>query len=98
MGTAAARRRLEAAAASRRTGNVRRQGMSEDIRYNKAFDLVPGRATVVAPGVRAIVANNPSPFTFMGTVSYIVGRGKVAIIDSGPEEDAHIAALLDAVR
>src|SRR5215831_16968077 len=72
--------------------------MSDDIHYNKAFDLVPGRATVVAPGVRAIVANNPNPFTFKGTVSYIVGRGKVAIIDPGPEDDAHIAALLDAVR
>jgi glyoxylase-like metal-dependent hydrolase (beta-lactamase superfamily II) len=75
-----------------------RQGMSDDIRYNKVFDLVPGRATEVAPGVRAIVANNPSPFTFKGTVSYIVGRGNVAIIDPGPEDDAHIAALLDTVR
>src|SRR5580692_6531991 len=72
--------------------------MSEDIRYNKTFDLVPGRASEVAPGVRAIVANNPGPFTFKGTVSYIVGRGKVAIIDPGPEDDAHIGALLDAVR
>ncbi|MGO9047932.1 MAG: MBL fold metallo-hydrolase, partial [Xanthobacteraceae bacterium] len=53
--------------------------MSDDIRYNKTFYLEPGRATDVAPGVRAIVANNPSPFTFKGTVSYIVGRGKVAI-------------------
>ena len=77
---------------------MRHQGMSEDIRYNKIFDLVPGRASEVAPGVRAIVANNPSPFTFKGTVSYIVGRGKVAIIDPGPEDDAHIGALLDAVR
>jgi len=56
--------------------------MSEDIRYNKTFDLVPGRATEVVPGVRAIVANNPSPFTFKGTVSYIVGCDKVAIIDN----------------
>jgi glyoxylase-like metal-dependent hydrolase (beta-lactamase superfamily II) len=48
--------------------------------------------------VRAIVANNPSPFTFEGTMSYIIGRGKVAILDPGPDDDAHIAALLDAVR
>ena len=48
--------------------------------------------------MRAIVANNPGPFTFKGTVSYIVGRGKVAIVDPGPDDDAHIAALLDAVR
>src|SRR5271170_4114572 len=69
-----------------------------DIQYNKTFDLAPGQATDVAPGVRAIVANNPGPFTFKGTVSYIIGRGKVAILDPGPDDDAHIAALLDAVR
>ncbi|HUZ33753.1 MAG TPA: MBL fold metallo-hydrolase [Xanthobacteraceae bacterium] len=72
--------------------------MSEDIAYNKVFDLVPGRPTEVAPGVRALVANNPGPFTFKGTVSYIVGRGKVAIVDPGPDDDAHIASLLAAVR
>jgi len=72
--------------------------MSDDIPYNKSFDLVPGRATEVAPRVRAIVANNPGPFTFKGTVSYIIGRGKVAILDPGPDDDAHIAALLEAVR
>src|SRR6202162_2883227 len=72
--------------------------MNDDIPYNKAFDLKPGRAEEVAPGVRAIVANNPGPFTFKGTVSYIIGRGNVAILDPGPDDDAHIAALLDAVR
>ena len=34
--------------------------------------------------MRRLLANNPSPFTFKGTVSYIVGRGQVAIIDPGP--------------
>src|ERR1700728_2401571 len=72
--------------------------MSDEIRYDKTFDLVPGQAAAAAPGVRAIVANNPSPFTFKCTVSYIVGRGKVAIIDPGPDDNAHVAALLDAVR
>ena len=72
--------------------------MSDDIRFDKAFALAPGRAEEVAPGVRAIVANNPGPFTFKGTVSYIIGRGKVAILDPGPDDDAHIAALLEAVR
>ena len=72
--------------------------MNDDIPYNKAFDLEPGRAEEVAPGVRAIVANNPGPFTFKGTVSYVIGRGKVAILDPGPDDEAHIAAVLDAVR
>ncbi len=72
--------------------------MSDDIPYNKAFDLKPGEPKEVAPGVRAIVADNPGPFTFKGTVSYIIGRGKVAILDPGPDDAAHVAALLDAVR
>ena len=72
--------------------------MSDDIPFNRSFDLPPGQAEEVMPGVRRILCNNPSPFTFKGTVSYIVGKGKVAIIDPGPEDAAHIAALLDAVR
>src|SRR5947209_18985613 len=72
--------------------------MPDDIPYNRTFDLAPGRVEEVAPGVRRIVANNPGPFTFKGTVSYIVGRGKVAILDPGPDDPAHIAALLNAVR
>jgi glyoxylase-like metal-dependent hydrolase (beta-lactamase superfamily II) len=72
--------------------------MADDIPFDKTFDLLPGRAREVAPRVRAIVADNPGPFTFKGTVSYIIGRGKVAILDPGPADDAHIAALLDAVR
>src|SRR6188508_3594554 len=72
--------------------------MAEDIPYDKKFELVPGKVDEPMPGVRRILCNNPSPFTFKGTVSYIVGRGKVAIIDPGPDDAAHAAALLDAVR
>jgi glyoxylase-like metal-dependent hydrolase (beta-lactamase superfamily II) len=72
--------------------------MAEDIPYDKNFDLAPGRVDEVMPEVRRILCNNPSPFTFKGTISYIVGRGKVAIIDPGPDDPAHSAALLDAVR
>ena len=69
-----------------------------DIPYDKNLELVPGRVDEPMPGVRRVLCNNPSPFTFKGTVSYIVGRGKVAIIDPGPEDPIHSAALLDAVR
>src|SRR5579885_936965 len=72
--------------------------MSDDVPFDKSFDLAPAMATEVAPGVRTLVANNPGPFTFKGTMSYIIGRGKVAILDPGPDDDAHIAALLAAVR
>ena len=70
----------------------------DDIPFDKSFDLAPDIVDQVAPGVRRVLANNPSPFTFKGTLSYIVGQGHVAIIDPGPLDEAHIAALLDAVR
>jgi glyoxylase-like metal-dependent hydrolase (beta-lactamase superfamily II) len=72
--------------------------MSEEIPFNRTLDLAPGAVDEVAPGVRRILVNNPSPFTFKGTLSYIVGRGKVAVIDPGPVDAGHTAALLDAVR
>ena len=72
--------------------------MAEDIPYDKEFKLVPGKVDETMPGVRRVLCNNPSPFTFKGTVSYIVGRGKVAIIDPGPLDEAHSKALLGAVR
>jgi glyoxylase-like metal-dependent hydrolase (beta-lactamase superfamily II) len=74
------------------------QPMSDDIPFDKTFSLAPDQVQEVAPGVRAIAADNPGPFTFKGTVSYIVGRDQVAIIDPGPDDAAHVAALLDAVR
>jgi len=71
---------------------------TDDVPFNRNFPLSPGVVDEVRPGVRRILCDNPSPFTFTGTVSYIVGRGKVAIIDPGPDNEAHAAALLDAVR
>ena len=58
----------------------------------------PRAVTRVSPLVRRLVAPNPSPFTFNGTCSYIVGRGRVAVVDPGPEDDAHLKALLAAVE
>ena len=70
----------------------------DDIPFDKTFDLTPGRVDNAAPGIRRLLANNPSPFTYKGTVSYIVGKDRVAVIDPGPDDDAHVAALLDALR
>jgi glyoxylase-like metal-dependent hydrolase (beta-lactamase superfamily II) len=72
--------------------------MSEDIPFNRTLKLGPGVIDHVAPGVRRILVDNPGPFTFKGTMSYIVGRGRVAIIDPGPIDARHTAALIDAVR
>jgi glyoxylase-like metal-dependent hydrolase (beta-lactamase superfamily II) len=70
----------------------------DDIRFNRNLALTPGVVEEVVPGVRRLLCDNPSPFTFKGTMSYIVGRGQVAIIDPGPDDARHIAALLEAVR
>src|SRR6266576_1661870 len=74
------------------------QRMADDIPFDRNFDLPPDTVEEVRPDLRRIMCNNPGPMTFKGTVSYIVGRGRVAIIDPGPLDEAHIAALLDAVR
>ena len=72
--------------------------MTDDIPFNRTLNLAPGVVEEVVPGVRRILVDNPSPFTFKGTLSYIVGRGKVAIIDPGPLDTKHIETLLAAVR
>ncbi len=71
---------------------------TDDVPFNRDFPLKAGVVEEIRPGVRRVLCDNPSPFTFTGTVSYIVGRGKVAIIDPGPDHEAHAAALLQAVR
>ena len=72
--------------------------MSADIPFERTFTLPHGQIEEIAPGIRRIVAPNPGPMTFTGTVSYIVGKGNVAIIDPGPDNESHIGALLNAVR
>src|SRR5262249_11978541 len=72
--------------------------MSADLPFDKRFDLAPETVEEVAPCVGRLLATNPGPFTFKGTVPYMGGRGQVAVIDPGPLDEPHIAALLDAVR
>jgi glyoxylase-like metal-dependent hydrolase (beta-lactamase superfamily II) len=59
--------------------------------------LPPGVVELVAPGVRRILCPNPGPFTFRGTNTYIIGRGRVAVLDPGPVEPTHLAAILAAI-
>ena len=59
---------------------------------------LPDVAQRLSPLVRRVLAANPSPFTYTGTQSYIVGNGEVAVIDPGPDDAAHVAALLAATQ
>lgn len=63
-------------------------------------DMEPptGKFEQISPLVRRILAPNPSPFTFTGTHTYVVGKGEVAVIDPGPDLPEHIQALLDSLE
>ena len=59
-------------------------------------DPLPDHVEQLHPLVRRMLADNPSPYTFHGTQTYIVGVREVAVIDPGPALDAHVDAILDA--
>lgn len=67
------------------------------LRLKRDISFDYGVAQALSPLVRRVIARNPSPFTYTGTGTYIVGRGKVAVIDPGPSDESHITAILDAV-
>jgi glyoxylase-like metal-dependent hydrolase (beta-lactamase superfamily II) len=69
-----------------------------NIKFDTNFEPPFGKAVKLSPLLRRITCNNPSPFTFKGTNTFIVGHGNVAVIDPGPDDDGHLAAILDAVR
>jgi glyoxylase-like metal-dependent hydrolase (beta-lactamase superfamily II) len=60
-------------------------------------DWPTGRIERIGPRVRRLLAPNPSPFTYSGTQTYIVGKGELAVIDPGPDMPEHVAALTAAV-
>lgn len=61
------------------------------------FRPQPGQAEALGPALRRVLAPNPSPMTFRGTNTYLVGTRGLAVIDPGPDDPAHLDALLEAV-
>lgn len=61
------------------------------------MDFAYGQPQQVSPLIRRVIANNPGPFTFTGTGTYIVGSSEVAVIDPGPDSADHIEALIRAL-
>jgi len=67
------------------------------IPYVRDITFEYGQVDQVSPLVRRVIANNPGPFTFKGTGTYIIGKGDgVAVIDPGPDMPDHLQAILDA--
>lgn len=71
------------------------------IPFVRAFDFAYGRRDQVSPLIQRVICDNPGPFTFTGTGTYIVGPpddgAAIAVIDPGPLDEAHLLALLRAV-
>ena len=74
----------------------------EPLRLEELFetdhDPAYGTAVQVSPLLQRVTATNPSPFTFTGSGTYIVGRRHVAVIDPGPDDAGHVSALLRALE
>jgi glyoxylase-like metal-dependent hydrolase (beta-lactamase superfamily II) len=62
------------------------------------FDPEIGLAETLEPRLRRIVAPNPSPMTYRGTNTYLLGQSEVAVIDPGPDSPAHLDAILAALQ
>jgi glyoxylase-like metal-dependent hydrolase (beta-lactamase superfamily II) len=69
-----------------------------EIRFYRDFKFQYGVLETVSPLIRRIVAPNPGPFTGPGTATFVLGHGRVALIDPGPAVASHIEAVLDSLR
>ena len=68
------------------------------IPYVREIQFEYGACDQVSPLIRRVVANNPGPFTYLGTGTYIIGKGEVAVIDPGPDMADHLDALMAALE
>ncbi len=67
------------------------------IPYVRDMTFEYGRPDQLTPLIARVVAENPGPFTFKGTGTYIVGERSLAVIDPGPLLDSHLQALTRAI-
>jgi glyoxylase-like metal-dependent hydrolase (beta-lactamase superfamily II) len=66
--------------------------------FSRAMDFRYGALESLAPGLRRIVCQNPGPFTFKGTNLYVIGEGKVAVVDPGPQPCEQLDVLLNELN
>ncbi len=68
------------------------------VQAGEDFDPPPGKAVELAAGLHRILAPNPSPMTWRGTNTYLLGDTDLAVIDPGPDDPAHLQAILGACQ
>ena len=66
------------------------------MKHNRQFDPSYGTPVEIEAGIRRLTANNPGPFTFHGTNTYLLGTQRLVCVDPGPELPEHIDAILRA--
>ena len=72
--------------------------MATTIPFVRDIEFDYGTCDQLSPSIRRVIAKNPSAFTYTGTGTYIIGRGRVAVIDPGPRDQQHVDAILEATR
>lgn len=71
--------------------------MAATLSFNRQFDAQTGKAVQVAPGLTRVTAPNASAYTFTGTNSFLLGHERLALLDPGPDNAAHMQALRRAI-
>ena len=66
--------------------------------YQDLGDFDYGANDQVSPLIRRVICKNPTPFTYKGTGTYLVGQGEVAVIDPGPPLESHLDDILGALE
>ncbi|HUV32596.1 MAG TPA: MBL fold metallo-hydrolase [Devosiaceae bacterium] len=67
------------------------------LEHETGFDARPGEPVEAGPGVVRLTAPNPGPYTLAGTNTYLIGDSRIAIVDPGPRNEAHLEALTEAI-
>jgi len=75
-------------------------GAPRAVPFVKDFEFSYGVPAALSPLIRRVIAQNPGPFTFTGSGTYILGREggqDLAVIDPGPNDPPHLDAIMRAI-
>lgn len=68
--------------------------MAAKIEHTRDIEFEYGRVDQITPLLRRVICKNPGPFTYIGTATFLIGTGQVAVLDPGPRYEPHLEAVL----